>query len=78
MVRLKELERWLSTADVAAVLGWSRQGVVNLASQGRVRAVKTRIGWLYDPESVEAFRAAAAEDPTTTRRRPAGGSSRRR
>ncbi len=64
MVRLKELERWLSTRDVMAVLGWSRQGVVNLATQGRVRAVKTRIGWLYDPKSVEAF--AASEKKSST------------
>ncbi len=56
MVRLKELEGWLSTADVVEALGWSRQGVVNLANQKRVRAVKTRIGYLYDPKSVEEFR----------------------
>jgi hypothetical protein len=38
------------------VLGWSRQGVVNLANQGRVRAVKTRIGHLYDPKDVQRFK----------------------
>ena len=65
MVRLKDLEQWLSTSDVMEILGWSRQGVVNLANQGRVRAVKTRIGWLYDPASVEAFRVAAAEKTST-------------
>jgi hypothetical protein len=38
------------------VLGWSRQGVVNLANQGRVRVVKTRIGHLYDPKDVQRFK----------------------
>ena len=56
MVRLKELEGWMSTADVMGVLGWSRQGVVNLANQGRVRVVKTRIGHLYDPKDVQRFK----------------------
>jgi hypothetical protein len=54
-VRLKELERWLSTMQTARALGWSRQGVINLAEQGRVRAVRTACGWLYDPKSVEDF-----------------------
>ena len=56
MVRLKELEGWLSTADVMAELGWSCQGVVNLANQGRVKAVRTRLGYLYDPEDVRRFK----------------------
>ena len=30
-------------------------GVIDLAEQRRLRAVKTAAGWLYDPESVEAF-----------------------
>jgi Helix-turn-helix domain len=55
MVRLKELEKWLSTAQTARALGWSRQGIINLAEQGRVRAVRTACGWLYDPKSVEEF-----------------------
>ncbi len=55
MVSLKELEKWLSTSQAARVLGWSRQGVINLAEQKRVRAVRTACGWLYDPKSVENF-----------------------
>jgi len=55
MVSLKELEQWLSTGQVARKLGRSRQGVIDLAEQRRLRAVKTAAGWLYDPESVEAF-----------------------
>jgi hypothetical protein len=55
MVSLKDLEKWLSTTQTARALGWSRQGVINLAEQKRLRAVRTACGWLYDPKSVEAF-----------------------
>jgi Helix-turn-helix domain len=55
MVRLKELEKWMSTGQVAERLGWTRQGVLNLAEQKRVRAVRTACGWLYDPKSIEEF-----------------------
>jgi Helix-turn-helix domain len=55
MVKLKELERWMSTGQVSKYLGRSRQGVIYLAEARKLRAVKTAAGWLYDPESVEAF-----------------------
>ena len=55
MIHLQELEKWLSTGQVASRLGWSRQGVLKLAEQGRVRAVRTACGWLYDPRSVGEF-----------------------
>ena len=61
-MRTCQLEGWLSTADVMEVLGWSRQGVVNLANQGRVRVVKTRIGHLYDPKDVQRFKEEAGRD----------------
>ena len=35
----------------------SRQGVIYLAEQRKVRAVKTAVGWLYDPHSIEAYAA---------------------
>jgi hypothetical protein len=60
-VRLKDLESWLSAGEVSTRLGRSRQGVINLAEDGRVRAVRTHIGWLYDPESVEDFASKEAE-----------------
>ncbi len=56
MVRLKELETWLTTGEAAAILGRTMQGKINLIKSGRVRGVKTRAGWLYDPKSVEDFR----------------------
>jgi hypothetical protein len=61
MVSLEELEQWLSTGQVAQVLGRSRQGVIDLAEARRIRAVKTAAGWLYDPASVHEF-AAELED----------------
>jgi excisionase family DNA binding protein len=56
MIRLKELERWLSTGQAARVLGCSRPHVIKLAQLRRVQAVKTAAGWLYDPRSVEKLR----------------------
>ncbi len=66
MIRLKELEWWLSTGQVSKKLGRSRQGVIDLAEQRRLRAVKTAAGWLYDPESVEAFAERQSEKSKET------------
>lgn len=52
---MKELERWLSTGQVSKRLGRSRQGVINLAEERRLRAVRTGAGWIYDPDDVERF-----------------------
>lgn len=52
MPSLKELETWLSTSQAASKLGATRQGTVWMAENRRVRAVKTAIGWLYDPGDV--------------------------
>jgi excisionase family DNA binding protein len=57
MPSLKELERWMGTGQVADKLGYSRQYIINLAKERKIRAVKTGAGWLYDPEDVEVFRA---------------------
>jgi hypothetical protein len=57
MPSLRELGRWMGTGQVARKLGYSRQGVINLAEEGKIRAVKTGLGWLYDPNSVESFKA---------------------
>jgi excisionase family DNA binding protein len=47
----------MSTGQVADELGYSRQYIINLAKERRMRAVKTAAGWLYDPDSVETFKA---------------------
>jgi excisionase family DNA binding protein len=55
---LRELERWMGTGQVAGRLGYSRQYIIKLAKDGKIRAVKTGAGWLYDPDSVAAFAAS--------------------
>jgi excisionase family DNA binding protein len=55
MPNLSELRRWMGTGQVAAKLGYTRQYVINLAKEKKIRAVKTGAGWLYDPDSVEIF-----------------------
>jgi hypothetical protein len=52
---LKELESWLTTSESARELGKTRQGVVWLCENGRIRAVRTKLGWLVDPKAVESY-----------------------
>jgi excisionase family DNA binding protein len=47
----------MGTGQVANRLGYSRQYIINLAKERKIRAVKTGAGWLYDPDSVETFAA---------------------
>jgi excisionase family DNA binding protein len=63
MPSLKELGNWMTTGQVSTRLGWSRQGVINLAEDRRIRAMK--VGgktWIYDPESVEYFAKSQGKD----------------
>jgi len=46
----------MGTGQVADKLGYSRQYVINLAKERKIRAVKTGAGWLYDPDDIEVFR----------------------
>ncbi len=62
MVTLKELKSWMTTGQVSKKLGRSRQGVINLAEERRLRAVK--VGgqtWIYDPISVADFERKQGE-----------------
>lgn len=63
-IDLAELERWLSVGQTAEELGRSRQHVHNMLAARELRGVKTSIGWLIDPASVEAEkgRQDAGED----------------
>ena len=56
MPTLREFERWLTTSQAASELGRSRQGVLWMLENGRLRSVKTQLGWLVDPEAVERMR----------------------
>jgi excisionase family DNA binding protein len=53
-----DIAHWAAARDVQARLGYSGPHVNRLVRQGKLRAVRTRIGWLIDPQSVEAFAAA--------------------
>ncbi len=53
-MRLKDFEHWLRVKDASDRLGMSRQAVHKRLEEGKMgRAVKTKLGWLIDPESVE-------------------------
>jgi hypothetical protein len=56
-MKLKDLESWLTPTDAARLLTErgnriSRQAIEKRLNDGKYRAVKTRQGWLIDPESV--------------------------
>lgn len=52
MVKLKELEDWLTPGEAAPHIGISRQALHKWLYDGRLRAVNTHAGWLIDPEDV--------------------------
>jgi excisionase family DNA binding protein len=47
----------MGTGQVADKLGYSRQYIIDLAKERKIRAVKTGAGWLYDPDSVAVYKA---------------------
>lgn len=67
-MKLKELQTWLTPTDAGRVLGISRQAVHKRLEEGKMgRAIKTRAGWLIDPEAVEDLQATRAHDVDTAR-----------
>lgn len=58
MPSMKELEKWMTTKQVASTLNVSKQAVLDFANEKRVRAVK--VGgetWIYDPKDVQRLAA---------------------
>ena len=55
MPRIHEFEAWLTTGDTANRLNKSRQGVVWLCENRRLRAARTALGWLVDPKDAERY-----------------------
>ncbi len=53
MPSIRELEKWLTTSDAANRLGKSRQGVVWMLENRKLRGARTALGWLVDPADVE-------------------------
>lgn len=62
---------WLSTGEVAAQLHMSREWVRLLIQRGDLRAERTRIGFLVDPQSVARYSARHATDASRQRSRDA-------
>ncbi len=50
---LYDVEGWLSPSHAGRVLGVSGQWVTNLCRKGELRAVRTALGWLVDPDDIE-------------------------
>ncbi|HEY8292352.1 MAG TPA: excisionase family DNA-binding protein [Thermomicrobiales bacterium] len=48
-------QRWLSTSEAASQLHVSREWVRLLIQRGELRAERTGIGFLIDPQSVERY-----------------------
>lgn len=46
---------WLSCTGAAHRLGLTPSRVAQLRREGRIRAVQTPLGWLYDPSDVDRF-----------------------
>ena len=61
MPSIRGFERWLTTGDAASRLGKSRQGVVWMLENRRLRGARTALGWLVDPASVEELRRKQGE-----------------
>jgi excisionase family DNA binding protein len=62
MPTIKELEQWLSTGQAASRLNKSRQGIVWMVENRKLRASRTPLGWLIDPKSVEAAKTSRGEE----------------
>lgn len=54
---LVEFAKWPSARDAARQLGYSVMHISRLVRSGKLHAVRTRVGWLIDPESVAAYEA---------------------
>lgn len=52
---MAEFATWPSARDAARRLDYSVMHISRLVRSGKLQAVRTRIGWLIDPESVAAY-----------------------
>jgi hypothetical protein len=50
MPTLKQFEEWLTTSEAASRMSKTHQGVVWMLENGRLRGVRTALGWLVDPQ----------------------------
>jgi hypothetical protein len=59
---------WPSIADVVRATGLSQSVIHRHVASGKLFAVRTRLGWLVEPESVAALQAERAANPRVRRR----------
>jgi hypothetical protein len=59
---------WPAVRDVMRETGLSQSRISQLIRAGSLHAVKTRLGWLIDPESVATLQAERAANPIVQRR----------
>jgi hypothetical protein len=52
----RELEAWIPGHRVASILGVSRNTAQKITEHRYIRGVRTHLGWLADPHSVEDYR----------------------
>lgn len=55
LAQLKELEEWWSPGEAGRELETSGTWITRLAREGRIRGVKTSLGWLVSPEDVKSL-----------------------
>ena len=53
---------WVSCGQAAAMLGLTASRVAQLRREHRLRAHRTALGWLYDPEDVKRFATERAKE----------------
>jgi excisionase family DNA binding protein len=56
MPTINELEHWMTTSQAASILNKTRQGVLWMVEHKKLRAAKTPLGWLIDPEDVQRLK----------------------
>ena len=57
---MQEIAEYLTGSETARALGVSHKTVNEWADDGRIESVTTKLGRLYNPESVERLRAYRA------------------
>lgn len=62
------IANWPSVRDVTRQLDLSQVYINRLISRGVIYAVKTRVGWLVDPESVRVYASERAARKAAGRR----------
>jgi excisionase family DNA binding protein len=55
---MRDISAWPAIKTVAHRLNLSKTYIAMLLDEGKLRGVKTELGWLIDPDSVDAYEGA--------------------